>query len=623
MTEQITYGGKVIGQALKEENVECLFGVHGFMNLAIEEANTLGVKMYHFRHEQSAGFAADAYARATRKPGVCFASTAPGFTNYVSAIAQAYSTLSPVVLLIGQHGIGTDHLKCLQEGYGSEVFKTMTKYTHRCVDWNMNSFWVRKALKDSMNYPPGPIVLEFPINNINNKGPNRQQKYISNAKVVKIPPTLGDPMEIEKAITILINAKRPLLVTGDGVYWSHGEKELKELAELLQVPVNSRRTGRGALSEDHPLAVTGATRGNILGNADVICIVSLRATGLEEWFEPPDWTRRAKYIQIQEVSDDFWYGLPTEVGIMGTSKFVLKQMIACARTHVKAIPKRKEWLNFLSQVKQKVKARQKDIVSSYMKERGHVHPHVLGQAIANVLDESSTVIYDGFTATAYLTDKLEAKYAGQVLDAGYHQALGQGIGMAVGAQIARSGKQVLALAGDGGFGISAMDMETLLRYSLPAVIVLFNNSSWGGRSIARHLYNPRMDSWDNLPGIRYDRMFKEMGCHIEYVENPEDVVAALENSFQSGLPSLVHVVGDATKLHPVRYRLSLVDAWTRDDINELPEEAIAELRGMTPMSLLRTEKSWRDWGLHIPIEELADLVNIPIEEILKLKKKFE
>lgn len=312
MTEEITYGGKVIGQALKEENVECLFGIHGFMNLAIEEANTLGVKMYHFRHEQSAGFAADAYARATRRPGVCFASTAPGFTNYVSSMAQAYSALSPVVLLIGQHGIGTDHLKCLQEGYGSEVFKTMTKYTHRCVDWNMNSFWVRKALKDCMNYPPGPVVLEFPINNINYKGPNRQQKYISKAKVVKIPPTLGDPMEIEKAITMLINAERPLLVTGDGVYWSYGEGELKELAELLQIPVNSRRTGRGAFPEDHPLAVTGGTRGSILRNADVICIVSLRATGLEEWFEPPDWTRRAKYIQIQEVADEFWYGLPTE-----------------------------------------------------------------------------------------------------------------------------------------------------------------------------------------------------------------------------------------------------------------------------------------------------------------------
>jgi acetolactate synthase-1/2/3 large subunit len=621
--QKITYGGKVIGRALKDAGVECVFGIHGVINLAIEEACNQGIKMYHFRHEQSAGFAADAYARALRRPGVCFASTAPGFFNYGSAIAQAYSAMSPVVLLIGQHGVATDKLCAIQEGYGTEVFKSVAKYTHRCVDWNMNSFWVRKALIDCMQYPPGPIVLEFPINNLNSKGLDRQQKYISQEDVVKIPQSQGDPTEVERAVKMLIDAKRPLIVTGDGVYWSRAENELKELAELMQIPVHSRRTGRGAVSEDHPLAVTGGTRGVLLRNADVVCIVGLRATFLEEWFEPPEWTRKAKYIQIQEVPTEFWYGLSTKVGIVGSNKAVLKQMIDCSRSLIKVLPERKEWLGVLNQSRQMFRTRQKEIVDSYMGKKGQVHPHALGAGIASVLDQSATVIYDSFTATGYLTDKLEAKYAGEILDAGYHQALGQGIGMAIGAQIARPGKQVLALMGDGGFGISSMDMETLLRYKLPAVIVLFNNSSWCGRSIAQYLYYSKMGSWDNLPGIKYDRMYEELGCHTEYVENPEDVVPALERSFNSGLPSLVHVVGDATELHPVRFRLNLGDVWTRGDISDIPEEGVAELRRASPRDLLRAEKLWRDMGVYIPIEELAEIVNVPVEEVLKLKTEIE
>src|SRR5690349_3831609 len=111
-----TYGGRVIGRALAEGGVKHLFGVHGSINLAIEEANRLGVEMLHFRHEQSAGFAADAYARCLRTPGVCFASSAPGWTNLVSPIAQANGALSPVVLLSGQHGITGDGLNMMQEG---------------------------------------------------------------------------------------------------------------------------------------------------------------------------------------------------------------------------------------------------------------------------------------------------------------------------------------------------------------------------------------------------------------------------------------------------------------------------------------------------------------------------
>src|SRR5208282_5836359 len=147
---EMTYGGKVVGQALKQGGVDSVFGIYGSINLAIEEANRQGVKMYHFRHEQSAGFAADAYARCLRKPGVCFSSSAPGFVNLVSPIAQAKGAMSPVVLLNGQHGTTGDGLDTIQEGYATEVMRPFAKWTHRCLDWNMHSYWVQKALTESV-----------------------------------------------------------------------------------------------------------------------------------------------------------------------------------------------------------------------------------------------------------------------------------------------------------------------------------------------------------------------------------------------------------------------------------------------------------------------------------------
>ena len=613
---KITYGGKVVGRALKQGGVEAVFGIYGSINLAIEEANRLGVKMYHFRHEQSAGFAADAYARCLRRPGVCFSSSAPGFVNLVSPIAQAKGTLSPVVLLNGQHGISGDGLDTVQEGYATEVMKPFAKWTHRCLDWNLHSYWVTKALAESVQYPPGPVVLEFPRNSLNVRGPERQMKYLSEGRPQPTWPH-GDPREVERAVKLLLAAERPLLIVGDGVYWSDGMRALREFVEYLNIPVHSRRTARGAVPENHPLAFTGGYRAGLLRDADVICIVGLRATWLEEWFEPPEWTRSAKYIQVQETAAEIWPALATEVAVVGCSGPVLTQMLAAAKDLTKSPPGRDSWLAQLTDARTKFKSRQAENLERHLKSGKRVmHPEILGSRLAEFLDSSATIIFDSFTGTSFFTDKLEAKFAGQILDAGLHQPVGHGIGMCVGAQVARPCKPVVTLIGDGGFGISAMDMETLLRHKLPAVVVLLNNSSWAGVAAGHDLFYPDMGSWDNLSGIRYDRMFRELGCHTEHVEKPEEIVPALDRSFSSGKPAVVNVVGDTNDVHPFRLRICWGDAWTRGDIDSLPEGAKAQLRkAASPATIHRTRKFWLDNGVDIPAEELAAMADFPKEKL--------
>ncbi|MDO8670679.1 MAG: thiamine pyrophosphate-binding protein [Dehalococcoidia bacterium] len=622
----IMYGEKTVAIALKEEGVDALFGVHGENSLLVDEGCKLGMKLFHVRHEQAAAYAADAYARCLRKPGVVFVHRTSGFANIVPGLYHAKGVGSPIVAIAGTRGLVADGdgMGVHQGGKSpAELAQGICKWTQRITNPHVLSFWVRKAMMDSVQYPQGPITLEMPADIGKAKGTQDQLKYIDKAKVPAVPKTAGDPTCVQKVVEILLQAKRPVVIAGDGVYWSDAMAELVEFAELLQIPTCSRRTARGAVPESHPLAFTPSYRRGFLEGADVICILGHRINSLDEWFEPPDWKREAKYLQVQEVAEDIWYALPTEAAVVGSSKLVLRQMIECARSLIgtKGVD-RAEWVEALSLAKEKVVRGKKEAVQRAMTLKP-VHPQALAGEIASFLDPTSTIIYDSLTVTAFMTGQVEARYAGQVLDAGMFQTLGHGVGMAIGAQAARPGKQVLVLMGDGGFGIGGMDMETLLRCNLPAVFVLFNNSSWGGKAWMKEQWYQGAAAYpDMLPDIRYDQMFGALGCHTELVTESSGIRPALYRAFNSGRTALINVIGDTNELHAVRQRTNLLETWAREDREEMAEEAQAELRKYSFGTLVRTQKMMRDFvfGIDVPLKELADAAGVSLEAPVTVRK---
>lgn len=179
-----------------------------------------------------------------------------------------------------------------------------------------------------------------------------------------------------------------------------------------------------------------------------------------------------------------------------------------------------------------------------------INPRYIGQTIVDFLDDSATIIYDSFTLVAFVTDRIEAKFAGQVLDASTFGGVGHSIGMAMGAQLARPGKQVIAIIGDAGIGVAGFDIETAARYKIPAVYFVFNNSGWISTKFQKILC-PSMDSWGMLPDIRYDKIFAEMGCHTELVTEPQQIRPALERSFNSGKPAVINAIPDDSVLAPL------------------------------------------------------------------------
>jgi acetolactate synthase-1/2/3 large subunit len=411
------------------------------------------------------------------------------------------------------------------------------------------TFHLQKALRDAVAYPPGPVVLEIPVNVLGRREEDtRQVGYIPTDQCAGLGQSAADPVLVEKIVRMFLEAKSPAIIGGDGIYWSGASEELREFVELLNIPVITRRMGRGAVPEAHPLAFTGAFRRPILNGADVIAVFGLRMSNLEHYGQPPTYSHKAKYILVSEAYEDLEARIPSEVRLQANPRLVLRQMIDCARDLIKAPPERAEWLGLVATAKEEARKKRIEMVEGVRQARP-INPNFLAQEVVDFLDDSATIILDSYSMAGFTTDKIEAKFAGQVLDAGTDGGVGHSVGIAIGAQMGRPGKQVLALLGDGGLGVAGFDIETASRYKIPAVYLLFNNSSWISTEFQKATL-PKVDSWGMLPDIRYDKMFAEVDCHTEFVTEPEQIRPALERSFNSGKTSLINVIPDNTILPP-------------------------------------------------------------------------
>ncbi|MGH7788282.1 MAG: thiamine pyrophosphate-dependent enzyme, partial [Candidatus Binatia bacterium] len=347
----------------------------------------------------------------------------------------------------------------------------------------------------------------------------------------------------------LAAAERPLIAAGDGVFWSGAAPELRAVSERLGVPAYCRRAAQGALPEDHPLAVRGAWKKAFTSRADVVLAVGFKFWSGEHFGAAPTWNEAATYIQIDATPARIGWQVPAQLALVGDPQLVLRQLLEGAARRGLAPAPQTAWRDEVAAVRANFD-RMLDTRERAVRAQTPIHPDHLARTLCAALDPDATVILDSFTMSGWMTQWFQARFAGQVIDAGPLAPVGHGIGMAIGAQLARPGKQVVVVIGDGGLGIGGWDIETALRYRLPIHTVLWNNSSWGPGFEEMPLLKGRTDPFTMLEGIRYDRMFAVMGCHAEHVERPEDLAPALRRALDSGTASLVNVVGDKRIGHP-------------------------------------------------------------------------
>ena len=545
-------GGTLVGRVLQAQGVKYLFAVNGGHTFPIlATLREHGVKLIHMRHEQACAYAADAYARATGTVGVCSVTAGCGLTNAVTGLCVAGLTNSAVVCIAGQHPTTEDHLGSFQEAYGSEVCRTFSKYVKRVLEWSNITVDLRQAFREAITPPQGPALIEIPTNILYHQGDAAKQRPGAQVHELDAIRAAGDPRQIERAIELLAGAERPLVACGNGLFWSGASAELVEFAESTGIPAYARRAGQGAIPEDHPLAIRGSWKKPFTGRADVVLAIGFDFWSGEHFGQGPTWNPDMKVIHVDSTPNRIGKHVPAEVSIVGDPKLVLRQLVdAAGKAGIDASHRGEtQWNRDIAEVR----ANYEKTIDE--RERGTrdavpVHPDRLARDLCDVMDPDATVIIDSFTLSGWMTQWFRSRFAGQVIDAGPLAPVGHGVGMAIGAQLARPGKQVVLVIGDGGLGIGGFDLETAAKYKLPIVTVLWNNSSWGPGFEEMPLLKGKTDPFDMLPNIRYDEIADRLGCHGERVERPGDMRAAFERAFKSGRTALVDVIGDKRIGHP-------------------------------------------------------------------------
>jgi len=526
------HGGRLAAKALRERGVTHLFTLSGGHLFSLYDGcREEGIAVIDVRHEQAAAFAAEGWAKATRTPGVCALTAGPGVTNGVSAMASAAANGTPIVVLGGRAAEGRWGSGSLQEIDHLPFVAPIVKSAETVKDTAAIGDATARAYDIAAAAPTGPTFLDYPLDVVFMEG----DAEIPPPPQASVEPAAG----IDEAAALLAAAERPAIMAGTGLYWAGAEAQLRELAERHGVPVYLNGMGRGCLPADHPNAFS-RTRGLGLGEADVAIVAGApldfrlgfgAAVGAE-----------AKLIRVDVEPNRLERNRAVDVDLVGDVAATLT-----ALSEATAAADRGAWLG---RIREQEQARREAEAEERSDPRAPLHPMRLYAELGEVLDRDAIVIGDGGDFVSYAGRVIDSYEPGTWMDPGPFGCLGAGPGQAIGAACAKPGRQVCLLLGDGAFGFSGLEFDTMARHGLPVVGVMGNNGIWAlekhpmeflyGYSIAAEL----------RPGTPYEQIIEALGGHGELVTEPAELRPALERAFASGKPALVNVLTDPEVVYP-------------------------------------------------------------------------
>lgn len=520
-------GNELVVRALKDEGVDTVFYLTGGPMVDVAAGCLKEFHAVDVRHEQAAAMAAHAYSRILARPGVCFAASGPGVTNLITGVGNAYLDAVPVVALGGSSAIAQDGMGAFQEMRQVDMFKPITKFAERVIDTRRIPEIVNKAFRMATGGQPGPVYVDFPGDVLYKKV--EESEVLFPKRPHSVPRISGDPAMVQRAIAMLRQAKRPLVITGTGVLWSGAMAELKEFVELSGIPFYTTPQGRGVIAEDHELSFLGA-RNFAWREADVVLVVGTRLNFIVGFGQPPRWGENTRFIQIDISDEEIGRNRPVDIGIVGDAKMVLRQLIDEGG---KSFPRNKEWTDTLRS--QDTRAQEK-AVATLNSNKTPIHPLRLCKEVRDFMDRDAILVVDGHEILNFARQSIPIHVAGHSVNAGPNGCMGVAVPFGLGAKVAKPHTQVIVLSGDGSFGMNGMEIDTMVRHNIPAMIVISNNGGWAGIG--------GMDAGRDLGYSRYDKMAEVFGGYGEFVEKPEDIRSALERAAASGKPSVVNVVTD-------------------------------------------------------------------------------
>jgi acetolactate synthase-1/2/3 large subunit len=532
-------GGHLVAKALKAEGVDTIFTLCGGHIIDIYDGCVdEGIAVIDVRHEQVAAHAADGYARITGKPGCAVVTAGPGTTDAVTGVANAFRAESPMLLIGGQGALSQHKMGSLQDLPHVDMMTPITKFAANVPHTARIADMVSMAFREANAGAPGPSFLEIPRDVLDAKVPLSTARVPEAGHYRASTRSVGDPADIEKLADLLVHAKKPAILLGSQVWTTRATDSAADLVRTLNIPAYMNGAGRGTLPPGDPHHFQ-LSRRYAFDNADVIVIV-----GTPFDFRMGYGRRLSANATVVQIDLDYrtvGKNRDIDLGIVGDADLVLSSVAqAASGREDNGAMGRKVWLEELQAVEEK--ARQKR-AEHLLSEDVPIHPYRLVSEINDFLTEDSIYIGDGGDVVTFSGQVVQPKSPGHWMDPGPLGTLGVGIPFVLAAKLARPEKEVVALFGDGAFSLTGWDFETLVRYDLPFVGIVGNNSSMNqiryGQAAKYGLERERVGN--TLGDVRYDQFAKMLGGYGEEVRDPEDIGPALRRARESGKPSLINV----------------------------------------------------------------------------------
>jgi acetolactate synthase-1/2/3 large subunit len=533
------HAGEQAVAALRRFGTDVMFTLNGGHIWPLyEAARNQGMRVVDTRHEQSATFAAEAYAKLTRQPGLAALTAGPGITNGISAVTSAWFNGSPVVVLGGRAPQGRWGAGSLQELDHVPILSSITKSAATVTDPAMAGTMVFEATRLAASAHRGPVFLDFPLDVF---GPSSGEvPSLDSGDQRRGAPDDAACTALAKLITA---AERPAFIVGSDVYWDGAWPELRAAIERLRVPCYFNGLGRGTLPADHELAFL-RTRGVLKRRADLVVVLGTPLDFRLGFGRFGDAV--VAHVVDSAVQRAGHVGVMTVVGDHRLTLGALAEHAGHRGDH-------EAWIAELRDAERAAAAVETELLDT---DSDPIKPSRVYGELRRRLARDAVVICDGGDFASYAGKFVEVFEPGCWLDTGPYGCLGNGIGYAIAARVARPSSQVVALLGDGAAGFSLMDVDSLVRHKLPVVMVVGNNGMWGLEKHPMQMIYGWDVGCDLQPGCRYDEVVSALGGHGELVERPDELRPALERAFASGKPALVNVLTDPEVVYPRRANLA-------------------------------------------------------------------
>lgn len=529
------HGGRLVARALKKHGTTHLFTLCGGHIQAIYDGCLdEGIRVVDVRHEQTAGHAADGYARVTGRPGVCAVTAGPGVTDVVTAVANAQRAGIPIVVIGGAGPKALCDMGSLQDMDTVTLMRPISKWSVQVPEIRRIEEYLDAAFRIAQAEVPGPVYLEMPLDLLMNMTDDAD---VPATRPLPEPPRpSGDPRALVTASKLLAESARPAFLVGTQIRWSPAREAIRRAADAIDAPFFLNGMARGGLPADHPGLFSRARR-LALAQADVVFVFGTPFDFRVDYGRPPTWAPAARIVQVDLDGAELGRNRAVDVAIHADSGFVLDHLATEASRGARV--DRTAWMRTVRDEEAKRRAKmQVEILS----EESPPNPLRVCAEIGKRLGPDDIVIGDGgdFVATAAYVLKLE--WPQLWMDPGPLGTLGVGPGYAMAAKLARPDARVVLVYGDGSFGLHGLEFEAMVRQDIPVVAVIGNDAGW--TQIRRgqvELYGQERAVATALDYTRYDRVVEAVGGFGAWVERVEELGPALDAAFASKKPSCVNV----------------------------------------------------------------------------------